>query len=115
MQKSFVDLVRTSHAECLDRVRIHKLTALHTITDLGTNVRLARGTAEETAQAIGDELSQMSGLTGVLVVALDSAGQAVPLARDLSVDIRVRVNSPIPAALMVGWAERVGAGPWVGP
>ena len=75
----------------------------------------ARGTAEATAQAICDELSQMSGLMGVLVVALDAAGQAVPLARDLSVDIRVRVNSPLPPALIVGWAERVAAGPWVGP
>ena len=75
----------------------------------------ARGTAEATAQAICDELSRMTGLTGVLVVALDAAGQAVPLARDASVDVRVRVNSPLPAGLTAGWAERVGAGPWVGP
>ncbi len=74
-----------------------------------------RESAEATAQAVCDELSGMPGLTGVLVVAIDAAGQAVPLARDESVDIRVRVNSPIPAALTVGWAERIGAGPWVGP
>ena len=75
----------------------------------------AQGTAEATAQAICDELSRMAGLTSVLVVALDAAGQAVPLARDISVDVRVRVNSPLPAELTAGWAERVGAGPWVGP
>jgi EAL domain-containing protein (putative c-di-GMP-specific phosphodiesterase class I)/DNA-binding response OmpR family regulator len=73
------------------------------------------GSAEATAQAICDELSRMSGLTSALVVALDAAGQAVPLARDVSVDVRVRVNSPLPAGLTTGWAERVGAGPWVGP
>ena len=75
----------------------------------------ARGTAEETAQAICDELSQMAGLTRALVVALDAAGQAIPLARDGSVDVRVRVNSPLPPELTVGWADRVGTGPWVGP
>ena len=57
----------------------------------------------------------MSGLTRTLVVALDAAGQAVPLARDASVDVRVRVNSPLPPNLSIGWAERVAAGPWVGP
>lgn len=75
----------------------------------------ALGTAEATAQAICDELSRMAGLTSVLVVALDAAGQAVPLARDISVDVRVRVNSPLPAELTAGWADRVGGGPWVGP
>lgn len=75
----------------------------------------AQGTAEATAQAICDELSRMAGLTSVLVVALDAAGQAVPLARDISVDVRVRVNSPLPVELTAGWVERVGAGPWVGP
>jgi EAL domain-containing protein (putative c-di-GMP-specific phosphodiesterase class I)/DNA-binding response OmpR family regulator len=75
----------------------------------------ARETAEATAQSICDELSAMAGLTSVMVVALDAAGQAVPLARDASVDVRIRVNSPLPSELTVGWAERVGAGPWVGP
>jgi len=75
----------------------------------------ARETAEATAQAICDELSRMAGLTGVLVVALDAAGQAMPLARDASVDVRVRVNSALPHELTIGWAERVAAGPWVGP
>ncbi len=75
----------------------------------------AHGSAEETAQAICDELSGMAGLTRVMVVALDAAGQAIPLARDAAVDVRIRVNSPLPSELMVGWAERVGNGPWVGP
>lgn len=75
----------------------------------------ALATAEETAQAICDELGRMNGLTGVLVVALDAAGQAVPLARDDSVDARVQVNSPLPVGLTRGWAERIDAGPWVGP
>ena len=75
----------------------------------------AGDTAEATAQAICDELSGMVGLTGVLIVALDAAGQAVPLARDASVDVRVRVNSALPRELTIGWAKRVAAGPWVGP
>ena len=75
----------------------------------------AHGSAEETAQGICDELSGMTGLTRVMVVALDAAGQAIPLARDATVDVRIRVNSPLPSELMVGWAERVGNGPWVGP
>lgn len=74
----------------------------------------ARESTEETAQAICDELSRMAGLTRVLIVALDAGGQAVPLARDPSVDARIRVNSPIPPEYTKGWAERVGAGPWVG-
>jgi EAL domain-containing protein (putative c-di-GMP-specific phosphodiesterase class I)/DNA-binding response OmpR family regulator len=74
-----------------------------------------RETAEATAQAVCDELSRMSGLTGVLLVAIDAAGQAVPLARDDTVDVRIRVNSALPRELTVGWADRVGAGPWVGP
>ena len=75
----------------------------------------ARESAEETAQAICDELSRMAGLTRVLIVALDAGGQAVPLARDPSVDARIRVNSPIPREYTKGWAERVRSGPWVGP
>ena len=57
----------------------------------------------------------MRGLTGVLIVALDAAGKAMPLARDLSVDLRVQVNRAMPTELVAGWAERVGSGPWVGP
>jgi EAL domain-containing protein (putative c-di-GMP-specific phosphodiesterase class I)/DNA-binding response OmpR family regulator len=72
-------------------------------------------TAEATAQAICDELSRMAGLTNVMVVALDAGGQAVPLALDVSVDVRIRVNSPLPESLVAGWKERVGAGPWIGP
>jgi EAL domain-containing protein (putative c-di-GMP-specific phosphodiesterase class I)/DNA-binding response OmpR family regulator len=75
----------------------------------------ARETAEATAQTICDELSDMAGLTSVLVVALDAAGQGIPLARDASVDARIRVNTALPSGLTTGWAERVGAGPWVGP
>jgi EAL domain-containing protein (putative c-di-GMP-specific phosphodiesterase class I)/DNA-binding response OmpR family regulator len=75
----------------------------------------ARETAEATAQTICDELSGLTGLTGVLVVALDAAGQAIPLARDASVDVRIRVNTPLAPGLTIGWAERVAAGPWVGP
>jgi EAL domain-containing protein (putative c-di-GMP-specific phosphodiesterase class I) len=72
-------------------------------------------TSEATAQAICDSLAGLPGLTRVLVVALDAAGRAVPLARDASVDVRIRVNVPLPSGLTTGWAERVAAGPWVGP
>ena len=74
-----------------------------------------RGSAEETAQAICDELSRMAGLTRVLVMALDAAGHAVPLARDASVDARIRVNMALPPELSVAWADRLANGPWVGP
>jgi EAL domain-containing protein (putative c-di-GMP-specific phosphodiesterase class I)/DNA-binding response OmpR family regulator len=75
----------------------------------------ARETTEATAQAICDELSRMTGLTRVMVVALDAGGHGVPLARDASVDVRIRVNSPLPESLVAGWKERVGSGPWIGP
>ncbi|MCZ7537420.1 MAG: hypothetical protein M5T61_16915 [Acidimicrobiia bacterium] len=73
----------------------------------------AQATDEETAQAICDELGSLRGLANVLIVALDAAGQAVPRPGP-SVDLRIRVNSPIPAALTAGWAERLASGPWVG-
>src|ERR1019366_5168860 len=103
------DQVRTAARTLADREQewAEKATALSHLEALAT--------AEATAQAICDELGRMTGLTGLLVVALDAAGQAVPLARDESVDVRVQVNSPLPVGLMVGWAERVNAGPWVGP
>ncbi|HEY8818097.1 MAG TPA: EAL domain-containing protein [Candidatus Limnocylindrales bacterium] len=75
----------------------------------------ARETTEATAQAVCDELSRMAGLTRVMVVALDAGGHAVPLARDASVDVRIRVNSPLPESLITGWKERIGSGPWIGP
>jgi EAL domain-containing protein (putative c-di-GMP-specific phosphodiesterase class I)/CheY-like chemotaxis protein len=103
------DQVRTTARTLADREQewAEQATALSHLEALAT--------AEATAQAICDELGRMTGLTGLLVVALDAAGQAVPLARDESVDVRVQVNSPLPVGLMVGWAERMNAGPWVGP
>jgi EAL domain-containing protein (putative c-di-GMP-specific phosphodiesterase class I)/DNA-binding response OmpR family regulator len=74
----------------------------------------ARDTAEETAQAIRLELSKISGLTSVLIVALDAGGNAVPLAHDGFSDVRVGVNRPLPRDLVAVWRDRVGAKPWVG-
>lgn len=73
-----------------------------------------RESPEATASAICDELSRLRGLTGVMIVALDAAGNAVPLARDAFVDIRIVVNRPLPPELTEPWRHRVGAGPWVG-
>jgi EAL domain-containing protein (putative c-di-GMP-specific phosphodiesterase class I)/CheY-like chemotaxis protein len=103
------DQVRTAARTLADREQewAEQATALSHLEALDT--------AEATAQAICFELGRMHGLIGVLVVALDAAGQAVPLARDDSVDVRVQVNSPLPAGLTIGWAERIDAGPWVGP
>jgi EAL domain-containing protein (putative c-di-GMP-specific phosphodiesterase class I)/DNA-binding response OmpR family regulator len=75
----------------------------------------ARDTPEATADAVCDELGRIPGLTSAVVVSLDAAGHIVPLARVPSVDSRIRVNTPIPASLTEGWADRLRTGPWVGP
>jgi EAL domain-containing protein (putative c-di-GMP-specific phosphodiesterase class I)/DNA-binding response OmpR family regulator len=75
----------------------------------------AGDTAEATAQAICDELRGISGLTSVLIVALDAGGNGVPLAHDAFADVRIGVNRPLPLALTNRWRERVASGPWVGP
>jgi EAL domain-containing protein (putative c-di-GMP-specific phosphodiesterase class I)/DNA-binding response OmpR family regulator len=74
-----------------------------------------RDTAESTAQAICDELSKISGLTSVMIVALDAGGQAVPLARTGFADVRVGINRPLPKELIGLWRDRVGMKPWIGP
>lgn len=74
-----------------------------------------RTTTEETANAICNELKRISGLTSVMIVAVDAAGQAVPLAVDGPVDPGIGVNRAIPEAWVAPWRERVGRRPWVGP
>jgi EAL domain-containing protein (putative c-di-GMP-specific phosphodiesterase class I)/DNA-binding response OmpR family regulator len=73
-----------------------------------------RDTAEATAQAIRHELSKVSGLTSIMIVALDAGGNAVPLAHDGFSDVRVGVNRPLPRDLITVWRDRVGSKPWVG-
>jgi EAL domain-containing protein (putative c-di-GMP-specific phosphodiesterase class I)/DNA-binding response OmpR family regulator len=75
----------------------------------------ARETAEETAQAIRHELSKLSGLSSIMIVALDAGGNAVPLAHGGYSDVRVAVNRPLPRELIQLWRDRVGSKPWVGP
>ena len=70
---------------------------------------------EATAQAIADELRRISGLTSVFIVALDAAGNAVPLAVHGTPDMRIGVNRPIAREITDRWRERVGSSPWVGP
>jgi EAL domain-containing protein (putative c-di-GMP-specific phosphodiesterase class I) len=74
-----------------------------------------RATTEETANAICNELKRISGLTSVFIIAVDAAGQAVPLAVDGPIDPRLGVNRAIPEALVAPWRDRVGHRPWVGP
>jgi EAL domain-containing protein (putative c-di-GMP-specific phosphodiesterase class I)/DNA-binding response OmpR family regulator len=74
-----------------------------------------RATTEETANAICNELKRISGLSSVMIIAVDAAGQAVPLAIDGPVDMRLGVNRAIPEAQVAPWRERVGRRPWVGP
>lgn len=74
----------------------------------------ARETAEETAQAIRHELGKISGLSSIMIVALDAGGQAVPLAHDGFSDVRVGVNHPLPKDFVEAWRDRVGSKPWVG-
>lgn len=75
----------------------------------------ARDTPEATAQAIADELRRISDLTSVFIVALDSGGNAVPLAVDGVPGVPIGVNRPIPREITDRWRERVGSSPWVGP
>jgi EAL domain-containing protein (putative c-di-GMP-specific phosphodiesterase class I)/DNA-binding response OmpR family regulator len=74
-----------------------------------------RATTEETANAICNELKRISGLSSMMIIAVDAAGQAVPLAIDGPVDMRLGVNRAIPEAQVAPWRERVGRRPWVGP
>ena len=74
-----------------------------------------RATTEETANAICNELKRISGLSSVMIIAVDAAGQAVPLAIDGPVDMRLGVNRAIPEAHIAPWRERIGRRPWVGP
>jgi EAL domain-containing protein (putative c-di-GMP-specific phosphodiesterase class I)/DNA-binding response OmpR family regulator len=74
-----------------------------------------RDSAEATAQAICDELAKISGLTSVVIVGLDAAGQVVPLAHDGSTDVGIDGNRPLPRDLTSVWHDRIGATPWIGP
>ena len=74
-----------------------------------------RPTTEETAHAICNELKRISGLSSVIILAVDAAGQAVPLAIDGPVHGRLGVNHAIPEPDVARWRERVGRRPWVGP
>jgi EAL domain-containing protein (putative c-di-GMP-specific phosphodiesterase class I)/DNA-binding response OmpR family regulator len=74
-----------------------------------------RPTSEETANAICNELKRISGLSSVMIVALDSGGRAVPLAFDGDHDMRIGVNRALPSALVDQWKDRIGRRPWVGP
>jgi EAL domain-containing protein (putative c-di-GMP-specific phosphodiesterase class I)/DNA-binding response OmpR family regulator len=74
-----------------------------------------RATSEETANAICNELKRISGLSSVMIVAVDSAGQAVPLALDGPLDARIAVNRALPSSWVDPWRDRVGRRPWVGP
>lgn len=74
-----------------------------------------RDTSEETANAICNELKRISGLSAVMIVAIDAGGRAVPLAFDGDHDVQIGVNRALPEPLVEQWRERVGRRPWVGP
>jgi EAL domain-containing protein (putative c-di-GMP-specific phosphodiesterase class I)/DNA-binding response OmpR family regulator len=75
----------------------------------------ARDTAEETANAICNEIKRISGLSSVMIVAIDAGERAVPLAFDGDHDVRIGVNRALPAPLVDQWRERIGKRAWVGP
>jgi EAL domain-containing protein (putative c-di-GMP-specific phosphodiesterase class I)/DNA-binding response OmpR family regulator len=75
----------------------------------------ARDTAEETANAICNEIKRISGLSSVMIVAIDAGERAVPLAFDGEYDVRIGVNRALPAPLVEQWRERIGKRAWVGP
>ena len=74
-----------------------------------------RDSSEETANAICNELKRISGLSSVMIVALDAAGRAIPLAFDGDQDVRIGVNRALPSPLVDQWREAVGREAWVGP
>jgi EAL domain-containing protein (putative c-di-GMP-specific phosphodiesterase class I)/DNA-binding NarL/FixJ family response regulator len=74
-----------------------------------------RDSSEETANAICNELKRISGLSSVMIVALDAGGRAVPLAFDGDQDVRIGVNRALPSPLVDQWRDHVGREPWVGP
>ena len=75
----------------------------------------ARATSEDTAHAICNELKRISGLASVVIVALDAAGRAIPLAVDGIRDARVMVNHALPQEPVERWLKKVGRDPWIGP
>lgn len=75
----------------------------------------SRSTSEETANAICNELKRISGLSSVMIVALDAAGQGVPLALDGPHDVRVGINRALPQSVVDSWRSRAGRRAWVGP
>jgi len=82
----------------------------HALSDLE-----ARPSSEETANAICNELKRISGLSSVMIVALDAGGRAIPLAFDGDQDVRIGVNRALPGALVEQWRDKIGRTPWVGP
>jgi EAL domain-containing protein (putative c-di-GMP-specific phosphodiesterase class I)/DNA-binding response OmpR family regulator len=74
-----------------------------------------RESSEETANAICNELKRISGLSAVMIVAIDAGGRAVPLAFDGAHDVRIGINRALPEPLVEQWRGRLGRRPWVGP
>lgn len=112
LQARNVDLsgqVNTAREDLADREREWADVA-RALADLET-----RETSEETANAICNELKRISGLSSVMIVAIDAGGRAVPLAFDGDHDVRIGVNRALPGPLVEQWRERVGRRPWVGP
>jgi EAL domain-containing protein (putative c-di-GMP-specific phosphodiesterase class I)/CheY-like chemotaxis protein len=75
----------------------------------------ARDTAEETANAICNEIKRISGLSSVMIVAIDAGERAVPLAFDGDHDVRIGVNRALLGPLVDQWRDRIGKRAWVGP
>jgi EAL domain-containing protein (putative c-di-GMP-specific phosphodiesterase class I)/DNA-binding response OmpR family regulator len=75
----------------------------------------AKESPEATAAAICRQISLLPGLTSVIVLALDAAGNAVPLAANEFADARIAVNRPLPPELTNEWRKRVRNGSWIGP
>jgi EAL domain-containing protein (putative c-di-GMP-specific phosphodiesterase class I)/DNA-binding response OmpR family regulator len=111
LQAMNVDLAVEAHTarEDLSRREREWADVAESLAALGV-----RATTEETAHAICNELKRISGLSSVMIVAVDAAGQAVPLAVDGPVDARIGVNRAIPEAWIAPWRDRVGRRPWVG-
>lgn len=75
----------------------------------------ALDTAEETAALVCSALGRVAGLSSLIIVVIDAAGRAVPLACQDVPDVRFEVNRPLPDAITGHWASRMGHELWIGP
>jgi EAL domain-containing protein (putative c-di-GMP-specific phosphodiesterase class I)/DNA-binding response OmpR family regulator len=74
----------------------------------------ARDTPEATAQAVCDAVAALPEVASAVLLAFDSRGGVVPIARNALADLRLPLNRALPVDVAERWWRRVWSGPWVG-